>query len=177
MGRPRSWTDEQLISAHASARSMRALLTALGLTINGSNNRSIKKHLHRLDLDVPKVVAMTSAETSKRWRRRHPERAKADFKKYQQNNLDKFAEYARNRRALKYGAGGDFTAEEFTALCNQFNNECLSCGSSGPLTADHVKPLSRGGNNYISNIQPLCGVCNSQKHTKLVDYRTGEIHG
>ena len=72
------------------------------------------------------------------------------------------------RRARKAQAGGDYTLEEFKALGNQ----CLCCGHSDiPMTADHIVPLSRGGTNDISNIQPLCLICNDIKHAKTVDYR------
>lgn len=49
----------------------------------------------------------------------------------------------------------------------------LKCGIFlSALTPDHVVPLSRGGTNYIDNIQPLCGPCNSQKHAKTIDFRS-----
>lgn len=40
-----------------------------------------------------------------------------------------------------------------------------------PLQQDHIKPLSRGGDNALDNIQPLCKECNGHKHTRTIDYR------
>lgn len=55
-----------------------------------------------------------------------------------------------------------------------FGYRCLACGNhDAKLCIDHVVPLSRGGTNEISNIQPLCRSCNSKKHAKHIDYRTG----
>ena len=75
-------------------------------------------------------------------------------------------------RARKLNAEGDFTSEEFEALCEQHGNVCFRCGDGDVLlTPDHVIPLSVGGSNRITNIQPLCGSCNSWKNIKVVDYR------
>jgi 5-methylcytosine-specific restriction endonuclease McrA len=38
----------------------------------------------------------------------------------------------------------------------------LCCGEAKPLTVDHVVPVSKGGSNDISNIQPLCLECNDR---------------
>ena len=39
------------------------------------------------------------------------------------------------------------------------------------LSVDHIVPLSLGGSNDISNIQPLCRACNSIKWAKIIDFR------
>lgn len=43
---------------------------------------------------------------------------------------------------------------------------CKSCGKgdrAAKLNIDHIIPIARGGTNDISNLQTLCGSCNSQK--------------
>lgn len=168
----RSWTDEQLIHIHRNARSMRTILEGLGLAINGGNSSTVKKHLMRLRLPIPRIVAKSPSQRTKEYRIRYPETVKAFNDRYRPANLDKFAQYARLRRALVAGADGSFSLAEFKALCDQYGNKCLCCGKLGKLTADHVVPLAKGGSNSISNIQPLCSRCNSRKHVRIVDYRS-----
>jgi 5-methylcytosine-specific restriction endonuclease McrA len=74
-------------------------------------------------------------------------------------------------RSRKIGNGGAFTANEWIDLCRECGNRCLACGSEVKLTADHIIPVSKGGSNDITNIQPLCGPCNSSKGNKTIDYR------
>lgn len=75
------------------------------------------------------------------------------------------------RRAQKAGGGGSHTFQEWIMLCEQYNHRCLCCGQRKKLTRDHIMPLESGGIDDISNIQPLCGPCNSRKGTKIIDYR------
>jgi 5-methylcytosine-specific restriction endonuclease McrA len=77
----------------------------------------------------------------------------------------------RKRRAAKNTSRGSFTAKEFIELCERYGNSCLLCGVTGVvLEADHVVPLTKGGSNDISNIQPLCGTCNWRKFVNIVNY-------
>lgn len=78
------------------------------------------------------------------------------------------------RRAILAGLTEHFTNKEWLALKKEYHNHCLRCRRCEPsikLTADHVLPLSKGGGNSISNIQPLCGDCNCWKGRKHIDFR------
>lgn len=48
---------------------------------------------------------------------------------------------------------------------------CLCCGTTKNITIDHVIPIYKGGENHISNYQPLCLSCNSKKGINKSDYR------
>jgi hypothetical protein len=97
------------------------------------------------------------------WDKAHPEKLRAMW-----------TVKRHKRRARKFGAGGTFSAQQFIDLCNFCGNCCLCCHRSAQelsslglmLVPDHVLPLSKGGSNDISNIQPLChGLegCNGKK--------------
>jgi len=83
------------------------------------------------------------------------------------------------RRAQMAMAGGSFTVGEWENLKKQFNHTCPLCGKSEPeivLTIDHIIPLSRGGSNWIENIQPLCLSCNCRKNKKAFKInKTGQF--
>ena len=76
----------------------------------------------------------------------------------------------RQRRIRKMKAEGSHTLGEWELLKKQYGYICPACGKKEPeikLTEDHIIPLSKGGSDYIENIQPLCGSCNSSKRSKV----------
>lgn len=77
------------------------------------------------------------------------------------------------RRAAIHSNGETLTIDpdEWDALCAKYDNRCLACGAKKKLEQDHIVPISKGGSNSISNVQPLCRSCNSKKYTKIIDYR------
>jgi 5-methylcytosine-specific restriction endonuclease McrA len=106
--------------------------------------------------------------------KRTPEANRASVKLAYQRHPERFHARVRTRRARVANAEGSFTHEEFLELCALYGNRCLCCGEQKPLEPDHVTPISRGGTNDITNIQPLCSTCNKRKHAKTIDYRPTE---
>lgn len=43
---------------------------------------------------------------------------------------------------------------------------CAKCGRTESPTIDHIKPVSRGGSDDLSNLRVLCRSCNCRKHAK-----------
>lgn len=116
------------------------------------------------------------AEQNRRWHQEN--KPWLDPKRREYHNAwrrasNRRAEWA-NRDALKRGAEGSFSNEEWVALCEKYGNRCLRCGRGDvTLSVDHVKPLSKGGTNWLDNIQPLCVSCNCSKGATEIDYREG----
>lgn len=123
------------------------------------NKDKIKQRMHKYQKDYYPKNKEHINEKNNRWRIENPEQASA---------------LRQNRRALESKAEGSFTKEEWKNLCDKYGNRCLKCGKEGKMSVDHVVPLSKGGSNWITNIQPLCFPCNASKHTETIDYRPKE---
>lgn len=92
----------------------------------------------------PKAKHLAVLRTT-RYYKRYPE------KKKQRDKLYGF-------RSRGYNAGYiDWEAVE------NLDKVCKECGTIEDLTIDHIRPLSKGGTNDISNLQVLCRRCNATK--------------
>ena len=94
-------------------------------------------------------------------------------RKWAANNRAKRNAYNRNRYAQQFSSGV-ITEEEWQKLKIFYEYTCLCCHRQEPeirLEIDHVKPLVLGGENLISNAQPLCRSCNASKGGRHIDYR------
>jgi len=75
--------------------------------------------------------------------------------------------YVEDRRAYKHWAEGNWKAAE--QLMGQGGGQagiCEICGNEGPVTADHIGPISLGF-SHIPIFQPLCSSCNSAKNNRF----------
>lgn len=104
----------------------------------------------------------------KQWKEENPEARKIHDKQYKETHPEKKKVDRHARRTREKNAEGSFTLEEWEQLKMQFGYKCAYCGKTKELTVDHKIPLARGGTNYISNIQPLCMLCNQKKGTSIL---------
>lgn len=155
---------------HAYAMRTREQKRIYNIQYQGSHQEEIKAQKR-------KYIKENLEKIREAWRTydlANTDKKRSYIRQWRKANPDKLRQYTHVRRALERAANGAFTASEWQALEEHYNYTCLRCGRSEPeikLTADHVIPLARGGSNDIGNIQPLCLICNLQKHTDSTDYR------
>lgn len=137
-------------------------------TLHESSKRGRKKRtLAEIEADKAYMANYYQAnrtalvESNKRWIDAHPEQARAS--RIQRNH---------NRRAKEAQAEGKWTFNEFMELCEASDGHCYYCHKKcDKLTAEHMNPIARGGSNWIENIVPVCGSCNSSKKDRtLMEY-------
>lgn len=97
--------------------------------------------------------------------------AKRKTMAWREANPDIFKAVAQNTRAKRRAAVGQHTGQELRDLFIQQGGRCAYfsfCGNDIHTIrhADHIIPLSKGGTNWISNIQLCCPSCNYLKGSK-----------
>ena len=116
---------------------------------------------------------MRNRETSRIYKRNHPEWNRKKSAEYKHRHPEKVRQWQNARRTKKVNALGNVTMEEFWAKCETLNWRCLYCDcllTPKTATMDHVIPLSGGGSGDISNIVPACRSCNARKSNHLIPY-------
>lgn len=149
--------------------------------------RSRNKNRERINAKKRERYAANADEINRRNKLRHdahPEKRRESDRRYRAENPDRYREKHReiSRRweknnpekvsAAKYRRRctlGSFTAIELKAKFEEMGNKCAHCGTTEKkLTVDHIVPLNKNGTNFIDNIQPLCGSCNSSKGARFI---------
>lgn len=112
------------------------------------------------------------------WRRRNPEKALSSVRNWQKNNLEKVADISRASRSRRRAAG-KITSVMIDALktANIDAHGCLKCDycgdaiQTGPNSwhIDHIRAVTKGGANSLTNLRVACPACNMSKHDKDVD--------
>lgn len=158
--------------AHKGSEEFRLQRSESGRRYREANKDKVKaRHKHYHEENYERVL-----ESQRQYRARNSAKLSEKNKQYRAENAGRAREWNRRRRARKAGAGGNFTEQEFYEICARYDFHCLRCGQEcDSLTSDHIVPLSKGGSDNISNIQPLCKSCNSAKGVKTVDFRYPEI--
>lgn len=108
-------------------------------------------------------------ERAAAWAEQNPDKVRLAKREWKRRNPDSNRKYKSARRQRE--RIDRYTEAEWLQLLERYNHQCLGCGATDRLSADHVVPLALGGSNDISNIQPLCIPCNSKKGVKVIDYR------
>ena len=99
---------------------------------------------------------------------RNAEEIKAARKTYVNTNPEKIITHNRNRKAKKKAADGFHTKADIQRIHAAQGGKCAICRKKlePNFHVDHIKPLSKGGSNWPSNLQVACGPCNTRKRDR-----------
>lgn len=118
-----------------------------------------KKSIEGRPLRIPKTKVERRAYY-KEWTSRNQDRVRVSRKKWSAKNPD----YARVQHLIRRDAdkGGNLTQAKYEARWAYYNGKCWMCGKPA-REMDHIKPVSKGGKTWASNLRPSCRSCNPRK--------------
>lgn len=103
-------------------------------------------------------------------------KGKEESKQWRKKNIEKVLFWNKKRILAQKKVTGSHSWQQWQELKAKYKNRCVRCGMSedqlkkkwcgtnfSRLTEDHIVPTSKGGTDYIKNIQPLCISCNARK--------------
>lgn len=126
-----------------------------------------REAMHKLKIENPKKY-QEKLDRTKKWRDKNKAHLKEYDRKCKEKNPELKRLYENRRRAKKTGAGGHHTLQQIKEMLLKQACKCINClaNISKKYEIDHIQPISKGGSNWISNIQLLCPLCNHKKNAK-----------
>jgi len=128
-----------------------------------THRASIRRQRLKAYHSSPEIRARACAN-AKRWRKHNPARHLELTREWEREKRRKRPYYARirveNRRARHYGAPGELTEAQVVAKFRAQRWRCALCGKRKKLEIHHIRPLKKGGSNWIRNVQGVCHRCN-----------------
>lgn len=87
---------------------------------------------------------------------------------WRKQNREKVSVWNRETRAKRKQALGTHTYRDITQMYSRQRGLCFGCECQlgDVFHVDHIIPLSKGGSNFVGNLQLLCPQCNMRKQTK-----------
>lgn len=143
------------------------------------NGEAFKKRQNELYRTDP-VIRARRKVSGARWAKENPDLARQKNREWVARNRDKVNESSRRSQrqrrdyyraslilyqARKKANGGNVTKAKLAARWAYFAGKCWMCGEAA-IAWDHVKPVSKGGGSWASNLRPACKSCNSSKSNK-----------
>jgi 5-methylcytosine-specific restriction endonuclease McrA len=116
-------------------------------------------------------------ERAEYWKK-NKEILKEKHKRYCKENKEIVRASKITYRAKKKNAKGKITKSIIKEILKFQDSKCLycNCDIKNEYHIDHIKPLSKGGNNYRANLCASCPTCNLKKSNKLFWSFVLELH-
>ena len=125
-----------------------------------------KKRINAYSLNWQRKNKDKAKTIRRKWRIKNTEANRRNANNWAKKNKEYVLYNASNQKYKRKGAKGNHSIKEWRELKEKLNYTCQRCGRKEPeikLTKDHIIPISKGGTNYINNLQPLCMRCNCSK--------------
>lgn len=117
-----------------------------------------KKKLVNEMLD--KDLALCDVCRINRWDSKYCNQVASLITEKEMRSINSKKRYARLKKARELGS---HTQDEWEDLKKEFNCCVICLDANKKLEKDHIVPIYQGGDDSISNLQPLCKTCNTKK--------------
>lgn len=130
---------------------------------NPYGKRARSRELYRLNIEAKKAVYRANyKENKEKWRTRARRFRDKDPERFKLINRIKTARYRARKRASKE----HFTRDDVALILRLQKRKCAYCRMKllgSDYHVDHIRAVSKGGDNSRRNIQIACGDCNRRK--------------